>query len=321
MIFLEMSRDELHGGKGWSYRSCVWSPVSKEKGGTWPFWSKILEIHEGDTVIHLRGTGRSAAFEGYSTAVVDGYETELRPPNPGKWGYSQHFYRADLRDFTPFEKSVPLVDVFGTRRGELEKYFESNRSARPRRNIFFVRQSGRLQCLNGAYLSEVDEKLFAALFGYDFVSDKESRQPFITVRTGELLSVVARRLGQDAFSDQIHRLYSNACCFPDCSVTHPRFLVGSHIARWSDDAILRGHPGNGLCLCLLHDKAFEIGLFTLDGSHRVVVRPNMRANTTAKGLDLSKAHGQQIRLGEVHPLIEALEQHWKRIGYVPGDWE
>ena len=59
-MFIEMSRDETHGGGAWSFKKCVWAPTRNQKGGRWPFWEKILSVRIGDTVLHLRGIGENA---------------------------------------------------------------------------------------------------------------------------------------------------------------------------------------------------------------------------------------------------------------------
>src|SRR5688572_23028264 len=107
-----MSRDETHGGGAWSFKKCVWAPTRNQKGGRWPFWEKILSVRIGDTVLHLRGIGENAEFVGYSRATSDGFETDLRPPEPGEWGYSQSFYRANLDDFAEFHKPIRLTSIF-----------------------------------------------------------------------------------------------------------------------------------------------------------------------------------------------------------------
>ncbi len=66
MIYLEMSRDETHGGGTWSFPNCVWAPTHKKGGGAWPFWSKVFQVREGNTVLHLQGITPHARFVGYS---------------------------------------------------------------------------------------------------------------------------------------------------------------------------------------------------------------------------------------------------------------
>lgn len=314
-----MSRDEAHGGGTWAFTNCVWAPAEKRGGGTWPFWSKVLDVRQGDTVIHLRGKTGDAHFVGYSTASGDGFRTTRRPPDPEEWDYASAFYRADLAGFVPFHQPVRLSDVFQARHSQLAAYFDSNRGRKSGRlNIFFVRQAGRLQCLNGAYLSDVDDALLTALFGLggDRVSEA-GRGSLVSIQTGTQIAVVHSRLGQSRFSSAIKDLYGNRCCFPGCDMTDPRFLVGSHIARWSDNEELRGHMGNGLCLCLQHDKAFEIGLFTLDEEYRVYVNPRERDSHSPVVRELVAHHGEQIALADVRPLDDALLEHWIRVDVEP----
>ncbi|MCX7005801.1 MAG: hypothetical protein NTY53_00850 [Kiritimatiellaeota bacterium] len=315
MIYIEMSRDEDHGGGTWAFSNCVWAPTETRNGRSWAFHRKVLNVRQGDTVIHLRGKPPHAAFIGYSIASGDGFETSRRPPNPGEWNYARGFYRTDLSQYTPFHQPVELNDVFAIRGEQLDQYFDLNNSrAANKLNIFIVRQSGRLQCLNGAYLSDADDELLLALFGEGGeVLSRTDRRVIVSVQTGTQLSTVRSRLGQDRFSQAVKDMYGNRCCFPGCGVSDPRFLVGAHIARWSDNVELRGNLGNGLCLCLMHDKAFELGLFTLDEARRVFINPRARNSASSVVPDLVVHHGDEIHFGSVRPIDEALLEHWIRV--------
>jgi hypothetical protein len=318
-MYLEMSRDETHGGGTWSFPNCIWAPTEKDGGGSWPFWTKVLDVRAGDIILHLRGLQPHAKFVGFSRAARDGFETSKRPPDPKNWSHSTHFYRADLEEYVSFHQPIGLSEVFAARRGELEAYFDANKARSAEKlNVFYVRQAGRLQCLNGAYLSDVDEELFTALFGPATSSDyaTDTNLP-ITVETGCQLASVKVRLGQSAFAGSIKELYGNACCFPSCSVTDLRFLVASHIARWSDNEELRGNLGNGLCLCLTHDRAFELGLFTLDERYRVFMNPKERSKSSELARELETQHGKQIKLARIVPLDDALLEHWIRADISP----
>lgn len=319
MIYLEMARDEDHGGGTWGFTNCIWAPTRKENGALWPFWSKVAKVKEGDVILHLRGITPNASFLGYSIASGDGFETSKRPPSPGDWAFAKAFYRADLRSFTEFHEPVSLSGVFSARRSQLGAYFDANRQRRVgKANIFFVRQSGRLQCLNGAYLSEVDEDLLDALFGSGSrIVEPSEQRVVVSVETGFQISAVRTRLGQTRFAREVKALYRNQCCFPDCKVDDPQFLIGAHIARWSDNERLRGHLGNGLCLCLLHDKAFELGLFTLDQHFRIFVNPKKKQSDSHLVKALLEQQGQVIRLSEVAPLDESLLEHWIRVDIDP----
>ena len=144
----------------------------------------------------------------------------------------------------------------------------------------------------------------------------------VSVETGTQIATVRSRRGQDKFAEKIKELYYNKCCFPDCSVTDYRFLVASHIARWADNEELRGELGNGLCFCLLHDKAFERGIFTIDDQFKIFVNPKEQNAETPFLRELISCHGQQIKLAKIRPLKDALQgrktlEHWDRFGIKP----
>lgn len=313
MIFVEMSRDLEHGGSGWEFPVCLWSPTRKEKGPSWPFWDMLLRATAGDIVLHLRGAGKAANFVGYSTVANAGYRTDRKPLRPGAWKWSSEFNRVDLTSYVPFAQAISLVDVFSRRRAELESYFVANKRtpAGEKRHIFYVIQSGRLQCLNGAYLSEVDEDLQLALFG-DQIFAASSSPPLGSVTVGTQLREVLARIGQREFSEGVRDAYGHRCCFPGCDVDDRRFLVASHIARWADDEALRGSIGNGLCLCLHHDKAFETGVFWLEDDYTVSLS-DAAMPTGGLGHGISAARGRRIAQGKTAPLVDAVRQHRSRV--------
>lgn len=319
MIYIEMSRDQEHGGGGWSFPNCLWAPILKKNGANWPFWKKILDVREGDIVLHLRGEKPNAHFVGFSTASSNVFETSARPPNPKDWGFADRFFRANLADFRQFHQPIELDGILQRRNTQLRDFFSTNRvGGSEKLNLFFVLQSGRLQCQNGAYLSDASEDLLDALFGQHLSDlDPNFGTTNDAVETGSQLRLIKARLGQNRFSHAIKSLYSEHCCFPGCSQSDVRFLIASHIARWSDNEGLRGDLANGLCLCGFHDKAFELGLFTLDDQLRIFVAGEEKiANSETYSL-LMPYHGTRIRTAAVLPSDAALLEHWIRVGLDP----
>jgi hypothetical protein len=281
----------------------------------------VGDVRPGDTVFHLRGIPPNARFVGFSEVANEGGVTAARPPVPGGWAFAESFFRADLGEFAAFHDPINLTALFQSRRVELAAYFDNNKLKRgsDKKHLFYVKQSARLQCLNGGYLSEVDEDLLVALFGgTTALGQFTPMPPHVTVETGAQLLLIEGRLGQKKFSDAIKVIYGSRCCFPSCPVTDVRFLVGSHIARWSDNVALRGNLGNGLCFCLMHDKAFELGIFTIDERFRIFT--DFQKISTGSGSDfcqLATQHGNQIILSHIQPLPDALLEHWERTGIYP----
>lgn len=77
------------------------------------------------------------------------------------------------------------------------------------------------------------------------------------------------RVGQNVFRKFVLSSYNFKCCISELSV--PRLLVASHIVPWKDDEENRLNPRNGLCLSMIHDKAFDLGMLTVTEDLKVRV--------------------------------------------------
>ncbi len=322
MLWMEMARDPVHGGGSWGFGQSLFSPTLKKNDGRWPYWDLMLGVRAGDSVLHPRGVKPHTHLAGFSIAETGGFEISERPPDPGQWGYADTYYRVLLRDFVPLPSPVQLEDVFRQREGALRGYLDDNRmqSRATKKRIFFVVQGGRLQCQNGAYLSEVDDRLADILLGSDYSTGTDgARPPMIDALTGESIRLVRSRVDQKSFSDRVWASYGSQCSFPGCDVAEDRFLVGAHIARWVDVPELRGRLWNGLCLCLMHDRAFERGFFTLAGDFRVAVNSHSARVADSRWCQqhLLPYDGRSIRPSQIPPDERALRHHWSRIGFAP----
>jgi len=320
-MWLEMVRDPVSRAGGWGFSECLWSPAHKKAGkGRWPYWEALLAVRKGDLVLHLKGEGKSAGFVGWSVAEFDGYSTSERPPKPGQWAYATNFYRVPLHEYQEFPVAVNLREVFELQESELRAYFTKN-GLQPRsvkELLFFVIQNGELQCQNGAYLSHLSSPLASILFGSDFsTAPGIKKSAAVSTKTGTVLQEIARRQGQKQFSDNVRDNYGSKCCFPDCTIAESNLLVGSHIARWADAPSFRGETSNGLCLCLLHDRAFEKGWFTVSDSYRIYVNKQKAHESPWAKANLYPHDGKSLILGTIKPSVKALQQHWLRVKCEP----
>ena len=96
---------------------------------------------------------------------------------------------------------------------------------------------------------------------------QEWEQPLIENTQVEKITRV--RVGQNFFRKTILANFHSSCCI--CELSIPNLLIASHIIPWRDREDLRLNPHNGLCLCALHDKAFDTGYITIDGNYRILV--------------------------------------------------
>ena len=95
----------------------------------------------------------------------------------------------------------------------------------------------------------------------------------------------------------------------------PRLLVASHIVPWRIDRLNRVNPRNGLLLSALHDRAFDIGLITIEDNMTVrVSRKHPVGNDRFFSDSIELYDGKPIRLPEkFRPDKELLAYHREHV--------
>lgn len=84
---------------------------------------------------------------------------------------------------------------------------------------------------------------------------------------------ISARINQSFFRKFIIASYNNCCCITGIKI--PELLVASHIIPWSIDKENRMNPKNGICLNVLHDKAFDQGLITITPAFKIKLSPQL----------------------------------------------
>jgi len=143
------------------------------------------------------------------------------------------------------------------------------------------------------------------------ISVAQTEEEIISIPTGpsERQATVSVRLFQAFFRRTVLASYDCACGV--CGLDIRELLSASHIKPWAVDTSVRTEPENGLCLCAIHDQAFDRGLLTISDKYRVIVaseillskQPFVRAA-------LIDFHGQPLRMPKrFAPRLDLLEWH------------
>tara|TARA_R110002167_G_C12560379_1_gene641732 strand:+ start:220 stop:1032 length:813 start_codon:yes stop_codon:yes gene_type:complete len=117
------------------------------------------------------------------------------------------------------------------------------------------------------------------------------------------------RVGQSLFRQAVLSAYQSRCCISGLS--HPKFLIASHIVPWRDDPKNRLNPHNGLCLSVLHDRAFDQGLIAITDDLTVIVSTRLKKapDNFIKATVLAY-EGKRLELpGKFQPDAELLRYH------------
>lgn len=136
---------------------------------------------------------------------------------------------------------------------------------------------------------------------WDLVQQTESEDdsplgvPF--VGPTERVGVSTIRLSQAFFRNAVLSSYRNGCGI--CGLEIRSLLVASHIVPWAVAEEHRSDPRNGLCLCSLHDRAFDCGLISVTDAFEIGISTEVRrSKTIAVGDMLQKYDHCHLRLPE-----------------------
>lgn len=280
-IWVETSTDDVNGGEGWEFGTCLWCPTLKRNGRHDNSYDLVSQVKKNDFVLHMRGRKDQARFVGTSIATSDAYHPNKKPSGVNDSAKPSDFWRVDL-SYTPLAQNIFVMPSLHSDEEKYLDYYQTRKnSGNGKIELFYsvFRENGTTTFRrNEKYFSWLDAATAEALTEYTFSngsgSQSESKgksKPDTAYSTNQYPAEAFERIGQKTLRDATLKNYNYQCCFPGCRINDPSFLVASHIQRWADNEETRGDLNNILCLCVLHDKAFEYGYFGLDDTLRVVL--------------------------------------------------
>jgi len=159
--------------------------------------------------------------------------------------------------------------------------FASLDPALRKRNISGMKHTSKLAkeiwnefCGNPGALSYESEILLARFKEEPVEKSAHINIEDLPIEGKERETLIKSRVNQSFFRSIVLTSYENRCCITGLSV--PELLVASHIIPWSVDEKKRMSPHNGLCLNMLHDKAFDKGLITITPEYIIKLSPSLR---------------------------------------------
>jgi predicted restriction endonuclease len=138
----------------------------------------------------------------------------------------------------------------------------------------------------------------------------EKREPRLPQGPTEAQMTRPMRLVQSFFRRSVLASYGYRCSF--CTLEVRGLLTASHIVPWNVSEQLRADPRNGLCLCSLHDRAFDRGLMSVDEQLRLILSARLRKKnpSSVHKTAFLELEGERINLpGRFLPDGKALEYH------------
>lgn len=122
----------------------------------------------------------------------------------------------------------------------------------------------------------------------------------------ESKSEIRVRVYQNKLREIVLDNYKSACAI--CEINKPDLLVCSHIKPWKADKEERLNPRNAICFCVLHDKMFDKGYFSIDSEFKIIFGP--KSDKLVKKL-LTDLEFKKPKVSE--PDISFLKYHYDEI--------
>jgi putative restriction endonuclease len=102
----------------------------------------------------------------------------------------------------------------------------------------------------------------------EVINNIENSFFLINTNSTELTSQTKIRINQSVLRKYVLDNYSHQCAL--CEINKSDLLICSHIKPWAIDAENRLNPCNAICFCVLHDRLFDKGYFSLDENYQII---------------------------------------------------
>ena len=124
-VWIEITKsDHGHGGQGWEFGSCLWSPSRNRAGHD--RYSLMRMPEKGDLVLHFYKDQWpdgliETRFCAQSVIIEPCHTVDTEPPSPGDWAGMAPYYRIELDKFLMFSEPLPLHEFLNTYGEEIRR--------------------------------------------------------------------------------------------------------------------------------------------------------------------------------------------------------
>lgn len=125
--------------------------------------------------------------------------------------------------------------------------------------------------------------------------------------------VRVRGIAQSIFRQALLKIYNSSCAV--CGLTYLIALEATHIIPWSENENERLNIKNGLLLCSVHHKLFDVGAFIINDDYSISVNNNMNEYPVQSEFDhkmLAEFNGTIINLpqnNQHYPDLRFIQYH------------
>jgi hypothetical protein len=175
-IWVEITKNfHQHGGKGWEFGTCLWSPSRNRAGHD--RYSLMREPTKNDLVLHFYHNTypddvTETRISGKSIVKAPCKEIIEEPPNAGDWAGMSPYYRIELENYVSFKNPLPLNTLIDLYKDEIRReIIQSHPKFYP-----FNTHDESIRTVQGIYLAQCTSFLFLLIqntLGLEIASNEE----------------------------------------------------------------------------------------------------------------------------------------------------
>lgn len=271
-VFIEIT-NPVHGGNGWEFGTCLWSPVYNKAGHR--SWETMRKVSPSDIVIHLLHNKKEYNFAGVSKVTAAAEIITSEPPKAERWSGRESYYRVDLTQFLPVNNNVPISNFFKQFNDQLIQAFSSKTSGR-----FYVHyKKERLQVAEG-YIFQLNQdeydlfSSFTSMINYNYSLSPEgaflptANEPAYPDMSppAKVSTIVSRTVRDTKMSRDLKSSYNHICQICGRTITLPngkRYAEGHHLQPLGSSHNGPDIAENLLILCPFHHTEFDYGSISI----------------------------------------------------------
>ena len=213
------------------------------------------QVAPRDSFVYLDKRARAYALIGHGLIT----RIRERRPDPHQQRNARvtTVYEAVLADFVNY--AAPLDIRTWTRQGQ------RNRARLGIRDMNRLGMSRSVAKLPGDLFERIVD------LAYDHEYANPSDRPPADFSVPDSWSYVRRRDRLEQFRREVLRRQNYTCAV--CGTNVRELLDVAHVSEYATDADNRANPANGICLCVYCHRAFDRGLFLLEGTGNLALAP------------------------------------------------
>mgnify|MGYP001048787712 CR=1 FL=1 len=275
----------IHGGVGWEFGTCLWSPVMN-KGGR-RSWELLTQIRPGDRVFHLlkEKPGSGYYLTATSVAAALAHTTDVEPPEPGQWKGMAPYYRVPLEGFFRLSRPISIDNLLKTHRQKFEReltlhpsgqFFERKSSGTLKVSLRYIaRATGAVVTLfESVFREEIPTALIYSNEYEHFIPTESAPAYPDYTPPGIVESRIIRRIRDTSVSKQVKERYQYQCviCGYRILLSSGKYYAEAHHLK----PLGAGHDGpdsldNLIVLCPTHHAEFDYGAIAIEPSTKRIM--------------------------------------------------